>query len=252
MRARAWIAAACASLVSLVAACGPDGAAPENASAPTGPETGPTAHGVPQGSRYVALGDSYTAAPGTGRPVGTPPGCGRSGNNYPRLVADALDVETLVDVSCGGATTGDLVSAQRTSEGTNPPQVEALTRATSLVTVGIGGNDVGFVELASRCAGDQARSPCRSGSGGLGARVTRATDDVAETLDEIRERAPRARVVVVGYPAILPEDTGACGELPYEPAEIEHLRRGLDRLDAGLRETARRAGAEFADTAAGT
>ena len=80
--------------------------------------------------RYVALGDSYTS--GAGLP-GTRPGaagCGQSALAYPTLVAKALDVR-LTDVSCGGATTED---------GTEL-QLDAVTRGTDLVTVGLGGND---------------------------------------------------------------------------------------------------------------
>src|SRR5690606_21275597 len=136
---RAWLAVT--ALLALTAACGP-------AEGPGVDDTVPGDDAV----HYVALGDSYTAAPGTGEPVGTPRGCGRSDNNYPRLLADRLAPESFTDVSCGGATTEHLTAPQRTPDGTNPPQLDAVTPKTTLVTVGIGGNDVGFVELANRCA----------------------------------------------------------------------------------------------------
>ncbi|PRX43901.1 lysophospholipase L1-like esterase [Prauserella shujinwangii] len=210
-------------------------------------------------ARYVALGDSYTAAPGTGQPVGTPPGCGRSDNNYPRLVRNGLTPAEFVDVSCGGATTEHLSSPQRTREGTNPPQLAAVTAGTTHVTLGIGGNDVGFVTLGERCATrDRTATPCRDRftSGGrdrLAEAVAEAAPRVGRALERIRERAPDARVVVVGYPAILPADPAACWpELPYGTGDVTYLRRSIERLNAMLAEQARDHGAEFADTARAT
>ncbi|PXY32150.1 SGNH/GDSL hydrolase family protein [Prauserella muralis] len=209
--------------------------------------------------RYVALGDSYTSAPATGDAVGSPPGCDRSANNYPRLVAAKLDPAEFVDVSCSGATTEHLVSPQRTQDGTNPPQLNAVTAGTTLVTIGIGGNDVGLIGLAARCrTRDPAASPCRdqltaSGRDELRNRLDRAAAAVGGALRQVTARAPDARVIVVGYPTILPADPDACWpELPYSPQDVAYLRQGLERFNTILAEQARRHGAEFADTAAPT
>lgn len=207
----------------------------------------------PRTERYVALGDSYTSAPGTGRPVGTPPGCARSHNNYPRLVADELGIAEFTDASCSGATTRDLTTAQRTSDGTNPPQLDAVGPGTTLVTLGIGGNDVGFVQLAARCAGSgSAATPCVSGED-LAEAIEDTADRVGTVLREIRERAPNARVVVVGYPTVLPPDPATCRpELPYAPAELTALRESLLRLNEVLAEQAAEHDATYADTASGS
>ncbi|WP_052583968.1 SGNH/GDSL hydrolase family protein, partial [Saccharomonospora iraqiensis] len=243
-----------------VAACAP---APEQDTPPrtrtdgAGTSAPPGDTGSGPAGPYVALGDSYTSAPGTGDPVGAPPGCQRSDNNYPRLVAERLDVAHLTDVSCGGATTEHAVVEQRTPRGTNPAQLDAVSHATSLVTLGFGGNDVGLVDLAVRCAGAaSARARCAPGEGGdtveLGSRVDDAAESVGDLVEAVRERAPQARVVVVGYPSILPDDAEACGHLPYSTAEIDLLRGGLDALDDALREVAQRQDVVFADTRADT
>ncbi len=255
MRKRVAAGVGALLVTGAVAACAPapepdtpprtrtDGAGTSAPPGDAGPRTGP----------YVALGDSYTSAPGTGDPVGTPPGCRRSDNNYPRLVADRLDVARFTDVSCGGATTEHAVAEQRTPRGTNPAQLDAVGHATSLVTLGFGGNDVGLVELAVRCAGEaSARARCAPGAGGdtveLESRVDDAAESVGDLVGAVRERAPQARVVLVGYPTILPDDAEACGHLPYSPAEIDLLRGGLDALDEALRDVARRQDVLFADT----
>ena len=88
-------------------ACSADG---EPSAAParvTGsPASVPTSY-----DRYVALGDSYTAAPLV-PPTDTSNVCLRSGANYPALVAEAMPGTTLTDVSCSGATTANTTTPQ--------------------------------------------------------------------------------------------------------------------------------------------
>ena len=63
-------------------------------------------------TKYVALGDSYSAGPliPTTDLAG---GCARSDHNYPSLLADELDAKTFVDVTCSGAKTHDITGVQR-------------------------------------------------------------------------------------------------------------------------------------------
>ncbi|EHY90045.1 SGNH/GDSL hydrolase family protein [Saccharomonospora azurea] len=202
---------------------------------------------------YVALGDSYTSAPGTGRPVGSPGGCDRSDNNYPHLVAAALKPDTFVDTSCGGATTEHLTRPQQTADGTNPPQLNAVTPDTTLVTVGIGGNDVGLVELAGQCAEVAADGGECGESAAVEDRVGNTVAAVASAVRAVRDKAPEARVLVVGYPAILPGDPAACADvLPHAPGDLAALREGLDLLNHVLEQQANTHGAEFVDTTSAT
>lgn len=204
--------------------------------------------------RYVAMGDSYTASPGTGNPTGTPAGCDRSDNNYPHLLAAKLRPAEFVDVSCGGATTEHLTGAQKTRDGTNPPQLDAVNGDTTLVTVGIGGNDVGFVGFAGQCATQQATaSPCKTrftanGRDELAERITAAADRLGGILDQIRSKASDARIVVVGYPAVLPDDDGGCWPvLPVGAGDVAYFRDSLERLNTALQEQAKTHDAGFAD-----
>ncbi|MEY7974197.1 SGNH/GDSL hydrolase family protein [Saccharomonospora xinjiangensis] len=212
------------------------------------PQAGP--HRDESPVHYVALGDSYTAAPGTGRTVGSPSGCQRSDNNYPRLVAAEIGADTFTDASCGGATTEHLTRPQQTPEGTNPPQLSALTPETTLVTVGIGGNDIGLVELAAQCGEVAAEGRGCGDSIAIEDRVGRAVSAVASVVGDIRRKAPGARVLVVGYPTILPGDPAACADvLPHTPGDLATLHEGLLLLNHVLKEQANTHGAEFVDTA---
>ncbi|MEU7092772.1 SGNH/GDSL hydrolase family protein [Kitasatospora aureofaciens] len=244
------------------------GALPGRAPAGATPTPTPT----PPSGPYVALGDSYTAGPKIAPQVGEPGGCGRSGVNYPALVAKALALAPgqFRDVSCSGARTGDLKAVQKTDDGANPAQLDALTPATRLVTLGIGGNDAGFMQVMTECAkdtlvgavkdlvgGKTSAAPCREhyASGGadqLQARVDEAGGKVADVLREIRRRSPQARVYVVGYPALLPTDPVSCGPVlgtTIAAADLGFLAEKERQLNGMLKQRAEAAGAVFVDTA---
>jgi lysophospholipase L1-like esterase len=170
-------------------------------------------------SRYVALGDSYAAGPGIPVQTGEPSGCSRSTRNYPSVVAQTLDVAGFQDVSCSGATTEHLTGPQKVQPGVNPPQLEALAADTELVTLTIGGNDIGFGEIVSECARRSPTQPAGSacedhytagGSDELAERIEAAAPKVRSALAEIEKRSPDARVLLVGYPAILPDEGPGC------------------------------------------
>ncbi|MDT8909813.1 SGNH/GDSL hydrolase family protein [Amycolatopsis sp. PS_44_ISF1] len=206
--------------------------------------------------RYVALGDSYTSAPKTGELAGRPAGCARSDNNYPHVVAAKIKPAEFVDVSCGGATTANLAASQSTRNGTNPPQLDAVTSATTLVTLGIGGNDVGFIALAPDCVtAHENAQPCRDkltagGDDQLADRIADTADKVGAVLDRIHEKAPKARVVVVGYPTVLPDGNGCWPAVPLGSGDVVYLRGELGRLNDMLKDQAKAHKAGYADTAA--
>src|ERR1700690_1138095 len=90
------------------------------------------------GPSYVALGDSYTAGPLIPAQTGSPLACLRSTNDYPALTAAAVGASSFTNISCSGATPGDMTGSQSVTGGTNPPQFSALSSSTKLVTMGIG------------------------------------------------------------------------------------------------------------------
>jgi lysophospholipase L1-like esterase len=223
------------------------------------PPPAPAGSGTGGGTgRYVALGDSYTSAPRTGVRVGEPAGCDRSENNYPHLVDAGIEPAEFVDVSCSGATTANLTGPQYTSDGTNPPQLDAVTPDTTLVTVGIGGNDVGFIGLVQQCATtDRTASPCRvrltaGGRDQLAERVSATAPGIADVLTRIHAKAPRARIVVVGYPTALPDGAGCWPFLPLGPDDVAYLRGAVTRLNEMLAAQAKAHQAGYADTATPT
>jgi lysophospholipase L1-like esterase len=261
---RALCRTAAAGVVLSLAACG--GAQPPTPSTDHADEPHPSASASPtEGHRYrqyVALGDSYTAAPFVTTASAKNP-CVRSAANYPHLLARALGVR-LADRSCTGADIPDLTGGQLLRTGRAAPQVEAVTARTDLVTVSIGGNPAAAQAWFDICPTlrdeDPHGSPCRDHfrevSGGGTDAVTRIVRDerrqLAALLTELRRRAPRARVLVVGYPAIFPEK-GRCPEdLTLADGDVAYARATLHRLNALLRRSAAEAGAEYVDVYAAT
>ena len=209
-------------------------------------------------TEYVALGDSYVAGPGIPRQNGLPLGCARSDNDYPSIVRSSLHPERFRDVSCSGATTANLAGAQQVAGGTNPAQLDALTTRTDLVTLGIGGNDIGFGQIIVSCGKLSSSQPlgaaCRDhyrqgGVDGLSARINATAPKVDAVLATIRKRAPHAKVLLVGYPTILPDTGPGCYPVvPFSPGAVAWLRETEKALNAMLAERADHGGTEFVDT----
>lgn len=255
-RRPAHASAALAAGVLLLVGC--SGATPSSepapAPAPTAEEAAPAFGG------YVAIGDSYTAAPFVPQ-TDVASGCFRSDSNYPSLVAESLGAD-LDDVSCSGAETADLTDSQ--VEGV-APQADALSPETELVTVGLGGNDGGvFDTLVSRCRaiapppGDtEPTGATCPGALGPGDRevlldtLRETRRQLAATLEEVRSLAPSARVVAIGYPQIVAADR-RCDVLPLGEQDQAHAAELNQVLNDTVRGAARLAGAEFVDAYAAT
>lgn len=209
---------------------------------------------------YVALGDSYAAAPGVTAPltVSTPPGCGQSSLNYPHVLAGwgaSLHLRVnLTDVTCGGAVTANMTDPQTTSAGVNAPQFDALSHKTDAVTVTIGGNDIGFGTIVASCISPtNTGTPCQDlyvqgSTDVLRDRIDAAATKINGVLDGIRLRSPHARVVVTGYPDILPGDGTSCWpQMPYTASDVSYMYGVEQYLNAMLRREARRNGAGYGD-----
>lgn len=195
-----------------------------------------------EGDEYVALGDSYTAAYLTGETDPASGKCFRSLENYPRRIAAALGLE-LTDVSCGGATTESVRGAQAFLDGTSvPPQLDAVSDTTDLVTLRIGANDFNIygaivVNCVQLAPSDPDGAPCTEASEQqaeeVATRFELLRQRLVAVLAAVRERAPEARVVVVGYPQVFPEQ-GPCDAIRLAAGDYslarDYNRRFTDAL----------------------
>jgi lysophospholipase L1-like esterase len=203
---------------------------------------------------YVGLGDSYAAGPAI--PLYEQPwGCLKSTNNYAHRAASLLGL-TLKDVSCSGAETEDMTQAQGVTPGPNPPQFNALDASTRVVSIHIGGNDIGFSSIAQDCFDTTPANqgtPCRdkyvvAGRDEVSARIAETAPKVAATVQGIRTRAPNARVLVLNYPAIFPHTGGGCWpQIPVADGDVAWLRSKQEELNRMVGDAAVANGAVLVD-----
>ena len=200
--------------------------------------------------RYVALGDSYSAASGVLPPdPSAPPQCLRSTLNYPHVIAATTGAQ-LTDVTCGAAETSDFFESQ--SSGV-PPQLEALRKDTQLATMTIGGNDGGvFINTVIDCgtAGLSTLgqgSPCkdRYGSSFEDTINTTTYPSLVKALKAVRAKAPRAKVAILGYPWIMPETGGCFDKMPIAQGDVPYVRGIQATLNNAVRRAAAATGATY-------
>ena len=171
---------------------------------------------VASASTHTAHTVNYVAlgdsyASGPGIPTQVDATCARSDQNYPSLLAAARNWQ-LTDVSCSGATTTALAGPQ----GTKAPQLDALGADTDR----------------------------------LAQRVDDTAPKIAAALDAVHERAPRAKVVVVGYPDLFPDDGVGCtsSAVPLAAGDFAYLRDTEKKLNAMIEDQASAHGASYVDT----
>lgn len=209
---------------------------------------------------YVALGDSYTSGPlvlpHDQRWV--PQDCGQSLRNYPHLAALELGLEAFKDVSCGSAKIDNFTKPQDAFfNGIAAPQFDALDASVDVVTVGIGGNDVGFTGLANDCIRVEppplGKGPCtpdykHDGIDEIAQKIAATAVELGVALDELGRRAPNAVVLIISYPTALPDDAVAC--YPYLPIlqeDMPYLVEKYKEMNAMLRSVAAQKGATYVD-----
>ncbi len=199
--------------------------------------------------RYVALGDSYSAASGVLPPDPTSPLCARSTSNYPHVIAEKTGAQ-LTDVTCGAAETKDFSTSQYPGVA---PQLDALRRHTQLVTMTIGGNDNNtFIGAIAECGAAGVStlgqgSPCKDRYGDSFATDIRQKTYPAlkRSLRAVMTRAPHARVAILGYPWILPRTEGCFDKMPVAKGDVPYLRRVESTLNHAVRRAAAATGATY-------
>jgi lysophospholipase L1-like esterase len=197
--------------------------APAHADAPTyGPETS-----------YVALGDSYSAGLGASGPVDTT--CGRSPSGYPALWAEAHGITDFINATCSGAVASDLIDTQ----------IASLSPDTDVVTLTIGGNDMGLGDQASACLVWAASCEGAVDDAKAAFPTTLAAVDAA--FAGIRAAAPDAQVYVIGYPHLFEAQPFCFGLfVPVQSSRVL-LNESVDNLNAALSVKATAAGFTYVD-----
>ena len=188
---------------------------------------------------YVALGDSYSSGLGAGS-YGSSGSCDRSANAYAQLWDNAYGPASFTFAACSGATTSDVLSSQ----------ISSVTSSTTLVSITIGGNDVGFSSVMETCViwgTSSCVSAINSAESQAAATLPAAYDNV---LNAIAAKAPNARIVFLDYPDFydLSQSSSCVGLSGTSRAKVDE---GINQLDGLVQAAAARHGAVFADVRSG-
>jgi lysophospholipase L1-like esterase len=185
---------------------------------------------------YVALGDSYSSGVGAGSYIGSSGSCDRSTNAYPQLWDNANAPASYVSVACSGATTSSVISSQ----------LSALSSATTLVSITVGGNDVGFTSVMETCVLESTSSCVSAIDTAEGEMSSQLPGELNNVLGDIAADAPNARVVVLDYPELydLSKSSGCIG---LSTTDRTDLNQAADDLDGQIQAAAGRYGDTFGD-----
>jgi lysophospholipase L1-like esterase len=206
---------------------------------------------------YVALGDSYSSGEGACAPVtltgcrylaGTNTNadqCHRSHNAYPvRESARLHKGWRTVFVACSGAETSNVLTTGQYGE---PAQLAALGvgagRVVKLVTLTIGGNDAGFASAVGTCV--QAHLFGSSCHGRVTWAISTATlkARLVATYAAIHAAAPKAHVVVLGYPRLFSPKPKATVPCDVAAVDSKAFSKAEDALNATIASAVRKADA---------
>jgi lysophospholipase L1-like esterase len=190
-------------------------------------------------ARYVALGDSYSAGTGAGPYAKAGRGCERSARAFPQLWASQHAAASFTSVACAGATTATVLGRQ----------LSALSTRTTLVSLTIGGNDVGFSHVMETCVLEWDSACANAVSTAEKSITTTLPGQLDSVLRAVRAHAPQARIVLLGYPDLydLSRSAGCFG---IGTTKRTALNQGADVLNRALAAAAARNGDTFADVRA--
>jgi lysophospholipase L1-like esterase len=188
-------------------------------------------------TRYVALGDSYASGVGSGSYISASGNCLRSTLAYSQLWANAHAPSSYASVACSGAKTTDVTANQ----------LSALGSTTTLVSITIGGNDVGFSSVLEDCVLYSTTTCVNDVNAAENTARTQLPAWLDTAYNGIRAHAPNARVVVVDYPRFY-HDVWYCVGL--SSTDRNKINEGADVLDGVIQAAASRHGFAFADVRA--
>lgn len=208
-------------------------------------------------NNYLALGDSYSSGEGAPKPdylAGTDlrnNRCHRSDGAYSQIVRKDLKIPYGTFRACSGAVINDFYQPNSSNAG-EPAQLSWINDHTNLITLTIGGNDVGFADVMKYCA---LHTPLqRSCKDAYNTKVTAAIDHLAsrdpndpQTLQSlytaIRDKATNAHVIVMGYPRLFPKNPPKdCGtgvpNLTFSRSDMVWMNKSADKLDQVIKDAA--------------
>jgi lysophospholipase L1-like esterase len=239
LRRAALLAAALLAALAMVlgaAIAGPADAASAAVSAAPPDKPGKPGGGGGGGTTelvYAAIGDSFAAGTGGGAYLDS--SCDRSANAYPKLLDADANLQLAAFPACAGASTTEVIA----------DQIPAISRKARVVTVTVGGNDVGFANVMQSCFVFQTGScASRIADGAATAASDAFAASIRNVVDRVQAKAPNAKVIVTGYPLLFHLD--ASGANP-KYAWADEVNAETVTLNNVIEANAVAAGAVFVD-----
>jgi lysophospholipase L1-like esterase len=211
-------------------------------------------------TRLLALGDSYSSGEGAGHyEPGTDTSsntCHRSRSAWPTLVADQRRLKEIrPSLACSGATVTDVLSGRAGGQPERThSQIGRITGEPDLITITIGGNDLGFRKILENCIKVNCVKTYHRESGDI---LDHMIDDLALRLPAvyraIQAAALHARIVVVDYPRLFPPSnpnnpTPNCAARDrISPTEANYLNDKIKRADIAILDVAKQVGVDAVD-----
>ena len=193
---------------------------------------------------YYALGDSYSSGDGA-PPYEGAKGCYRSTNSYPYLLGSG--VPTPVLLACAGAV---LANIDQTVQhpwlaGTQLAEIARNLQGNTLITITIGGNDLGFADELTKCI--TSFTSCKSDESSISQKITALQPRLAQVYRELRTVAPGADILIVGYPLVVANPAIADCHNPIVywglgAGEMQMIRTLAAQLDTTIAQAAAQAG----------
>jgi len=239
----------------------------------------------PQPLRYIALGDSFTSGEGELNDdfynehtnSGTDK-CHVSKRAYPNVFGALLGFsdERILNIACSGATSKDILGnssydgqnsraeavlkeqgiqavSKRALENYIPghiPQLAFIERyQPEIVTVGIGGNDAGFMEKLKACV---SPGTCRWAKDSAALRQT--GDEIValksiyqSVFNSIRERSPGISIMAISYPNIvtISEQCGGLTGILLDAHERKFISESISLINNTMMSAANESGVQF-------
>jgi lysophospholipase L1-like esterase len=213
-----------------------------------------SAGNLTRGSRLLAMGDSYSSGEGAGDyQPGTDTSdntCHRSRNAWPTLLAEQRNLKVVPSIACSGATLTDLLFGRPDGQPERRrSQLGRITGNPNIITVTVGGNDIGFRKILEDCIVSDCVADYRRSSGDvLDAKIDELARRLPAAYRTIQAAAPSARLFVVDYPKLFPDGKPNCAALNrITPAEGDYLNRKVERADVAILDAVRQAGATGID-----
>lgn len=193
---------------------------------------------------YYALGDSYSSGDGA-PPYSGAKGCYRSTNVYSFLLGNGAPTPTLI--ACAGAVTANIDQTVQSSSvpGTQLAQLLGSPRGNTLITITIGGNDIGFSSELTKCI--TSFTSCKSDQTAISQKISALQTRLVQVYGELRSAAPGADIIIVGYPLLVADPSIADCHNPIVYAglgagEMTMIRTLAKQLDSVIASAATQAG----------